>query len=521
MIGGQRDGGGTGGPEQNPHDILKFIAEVMDDLPLPIAVITYPGLVYVVSNRANTNMLCSFQGPSFGKEDFLGKAIPDIPLFKTDPTLMGALREAAETGKTVTGSVFEADAGRASGRAYKMYYCPLFQDVTETYVLRIAADVTDEVLAKREAEKSALDIVTLFNNVAEGIVIRDSEGRLLLFNQKAVEITGVSAGPYTSVQHTQLPMYYLDGRPIPPEGRLYDRMMRGEKVSEEEYLLRRPDGSIRNVIYTGGSLEDAGGNRLLLVTTFHDVTEEREEQKAKDQFISTFSAELRKPLAVVRGLIQKSREGMAGAGGGGGTGAGTDARAEERADEVEGYLSRAETELIRLTGLVNDMYTGYRVASGHVPLDRRALALSKVVGDALAQDIPGKETHKLLVSGVPEGAQIMGDRRRLADVVGSLLSNAFNYSPRGTRVWIDVKVESGAAFVRVQDEGIGIPEGELEQVFSGFHRGSNLNRRDPVGSGLSLFVSREVARRHGGDLWAERRPGGGTIMVLRLPLRNM
>ena len=100
------------------------------------------------------------------------------------------------------------------------------------------------------------------------------------------------------------------------------------------------------------------------------------------------------------------------------------------------------------------------------------------------------------------------------------MTNAFSYSPRGTRVWIDVKADGGNAYVRVEDEGIGIPEGELEEVFSGFHRGSNLTRCDPVGSGLGLFVSREVARRHGGDLWAERRPGRGTFMVLRLPLRK-
>lgn len=493
------------GTRQDAKQIVEYLGEVLDDLPLPVAVVTYPGFVYAVSNKANTALLCTALGPSLHEEGFLGKAIPDVPQFVTSTTYMGALREAAETGETVVGGLWEAASGpNGDPQVYKMYYCPLFRDGTGTYVLRIAADVTGEVMAKRDAEKSALDIISLLANVAEGVTIRDCRGRLVLRNRKADEITGISAEQASTVEGYKLEMYYPDGRRVPEEERVYHRIMRGETIVDEEFVLKRVDGQIRHIVHTSGALKDTDGNVVLTVTTFHDVTEDREQQRARDAFLSSFSRELQKPLASVKSLVGKSRQGMA----------------ERKPDEVESYLSRAEAELARVSGLVNEIHTGYRVASGQLALDHKPVDLAQVIAEVVSQGLPGRSTHRLLIAPMPTPVQVMGDAKRLAEVLTHLLTNAFNYSPDGTRVWVDVSVEGASTFVRIQDEGIGIPQGELDEVFGGFHRGSNLTKRDPGGVGLGLFVSREVARRHGGDLWAEHRAGGGTVLILRLPLRT-
>ncbi|MHB8757854.1 MAG: sensor histidine kinase, partial [Bacillota bacterium] len=108
--------------------------------------------------------------------------------------------------------------------------------------------------------------------------------------------------------------------------------------------------------------------------------------------------------------------------------------------------------------------------------------------------------------------------RRLIEVLTNLMSNAIKYTRPGGHIWVKAAVDGENVVARVEDDGIGIPEDQLDQVFEGFHRARNLTEHDPGGLGLGLFISRDISRRHGGDLWAANREGGGTVMNLKLPL---
>jgi signal transduction histidine kinase len=98
-----------------------------------------------------------------------------------------------------------------------------------------------------------------------------------------------------------------------------------------------------------------------------------------------------------------------------------------------------------------------------------------------------------------------------------VINNAVKYTPPGKRIWVDLLISDGTALLVVEDEGIGIAPSELERVFDQFYRGSK-TRDKFSGVGLGLYVSRFLARMHGGDLWAETRPQGGTVIKLSLPV---
>lgn len=378
-------------------------------------------------------------------------------------------------------------------------------DITECKRVEVerAELLAREQAARAEAERQTAQIKALLANLGEGVTIRDANGRIVLRNRKAAEITGVADEEAATIDCYPHPVQFqADGSPVPPGRELLSRIARGESIDDEEYVFRRKDGKEVRVAYTSGAVKDEDGRVTMSVTAFRDVTELRRLERSKDEFLSVMAHELRNPLAAAAGLLQLSIRRLA----------------PEAEQQVGRHLRLALIELDRLGGLISDIITGYRVSSGRLPLKLERVDLGGIVRDSVAP-YEGSSDHKWLVS--PEvGADlpVWGDGQRLTEVLANLFSNAVKYSPPSSRIWVHIDRCPDSVVVRVEDEGIGIPPDQLERVFDGFYRATNLNNRQPGGIGLGLYISRDVARRHGGDLWAETRPVGGTVMCLRLPL---
>jgi len=361
-----------------------------------------------------------------------------------------------------------------------------------------------ETQARTQAERQAGQMAALFRVLADGLAIVDSTGRAVLHNDAAATILGQTLdGDQTLYTFSANRVRALDGTLLPPYEWPVYRALRGEAFVGEELLLERPDGSQARVACSGGVVRDEQGKVSLVVTTFRDVTELRRLERAKDDFLQVLAHELRNPLAAAMGLVQLVTQRL---------GAGGDQRHTE-------HLSLAESELKRLNDLINEIIVGYRVSEGRLPLELKPINLVDVLTNAIRPYALRLLDHKLIVSPPPTPRlPVVGDAKRLTEIIANLLSNAIKYSPAGRWIWVSTLIEKRSVVVRVEDEGIGIPPDQLERVFEGFYRATNLTNRQPGGLGLGLFISRDVAKRHGGDLWAENRPGGGTTMCLRLPL---
>lgn len=360
-----------------------------------------------------------------------------------------------------------------------------------------------ERAARSEAEARAEHFQTLISIISDGVTVVDGRGEVILRNQRSAEITGVTGPDPVSGEEYPCPSVLgPDGEPVAADQTPVGRVLRGDTVRDEEIIIRRHDGSERSVIWSGGAVRDASGAVALAIISFRDVTGERQLEMAKDQVMQVLAHELRNPLAAASGLIQLVAERY------------------RTADPgwVEEHLRLAGLELARLDGLTNDILAGYQVSQGRLLLTLQPLDLADVVQKAAAQYGWGAPTHRFIVEFPAEPPiRLNGDARLLTQVVGNLLSNAFKYTPPEGTVRLCRTLEPGAVVLRVEDSGVGIPQDQLEGVFRGFYRATNLQGR-PGGLGLGLYVSRHIARSHGGDLWAESRPGGGTAMCLRLPL---
>ncbi|MDQ3637274.1 MAG: HAMP domain-containing histidine kinase [Actinomycetota bacterium] len=218
--------------------------------------------------------------------------------------------------------------------------------------------------------------------------------------------------------------------------------------------------------------------------------------RLRDLFISSVSHDLRTPLTATRaglGLLRTSASGRL------------------QPDERD-LLDNARRNTDRLGMLVDDLLAYNQLEAGTLRLDREPLDLRAVVTEAIASVHPLiREKGQTLEANMPEPLPGEGDPRRLEQAITNVLANAHQHTPGGTRIGIAGRVSGGEVSLSVDDNGPGIPQGELEAVFRRFHRlGSGRG-----GSGLGLAIARGIVELHEGRIWAESQPGeGATFQVV-------
>ena len=218
--------------------------------------------------------------------------------------------------------------------------------------------------------------------------------------------------------------------------------------------------------------------------------------RLRDLFISSVSHDLRTPLTATRaglGLLRTSASGRL------------------QPDERD-LLDNARRNTDRLGMLVDDLLAYNQLEAGTLHIDREPLDLRAVVTEAITSVHPLiREKGQTLEANMPEPLPGEGDPRRLEQAITNVLANAHQHTPGGTRIGIAGRVSGGEVSLSVDDNGPGIPQGELEAVFRRFHRlGSGRG-----GSGLGLAIARGIVELHEGRIWAESQPGeGATFQVV-------
>ena len=241
----------------------------------------------------------------------------------------------------------------------------------------------------------------------------------------------------------------------------------------------------------------AGNKGILLV--HRDITKEHEVDKMKSEFVSTVSHELRTPLASILGFTELMLH--------------KDLK-EERKNK---YLRTIYNEANRLTALINDFLDVQRMESGKQLYARNEtdiLPLLKKTADQLKETA---SNHQFTFSSDCDEAIIWGDREKLRQVFINVIGNAVKYSPDGGRIGVEVQLQGQNICIRIQDEGLGIPEEALPKLFQKFYRIDNSDRRSIGGTGLGLSIAEEVVKAHNGTITAESQEGHGAIFTICLP----
>ncbi len=234
--------------------------------------------------------------------------------------------------------------------------------------------------------------------------------------------------------------------------------------------------------------------------TAMDTAQRRQElNRLRADFTSTVSHDLRTPLTAARaalGLLETS--------------------SGERLDSGErGLLNNARRNIERLGILIVDLLATNQLEAGMLHIDRNLVDLRPIVTRVVGGMYPLiREKCQVLTLDVPGPLTVEGDARRLEQAIVNVLANANRHTSEGSRIAISVRVAAGEATLSVTDDGPGIPQAELENIFERFHRLAPAE----VGSGLGLATARVIVELHGGRIWAESRPGQGSSFHIALPL---
>ena len=236
------------------------------------------------------------------------------------------------------------------------------------------------------------------------------------------------------------------------------------------------------------------------VLEFQDITQRIVLERQKDDFLSVASHELRTPVTSIKAYAQILQQ-----------------RFRKRGDtSSEELMSKMDRQLTKLTILIRDLLDVTKMESGQLLFREGEVALNALVSRVVEEtQVTSPEHHLELELGAP--VVVWGDEDRLGQVLTNLLINALKYSSSLDAIVIRTHLEHARVVVSVQDNGVGIPAEKTPHIFERFFRVSEGNRETYPGLGLGLYISTEIVKRHGGELWVESVEGEGSTFYFSLP----
>jgi signal transduction histidine kinase len=322
------------------------------------------------------------------------------------------------------------------------------------------------------------------------------------------------------LQQHNIQIFYVDGRPIPHDQMATIRaIQQGTSVYQHQESIRHPDGSAVPVLVSAIALDPhtfplhvAAKTSVppepVALVMHQDVSALKEAEALKDEFIGIAAHELRNPLAVLQGFVQlllaqsMKKDGF------------------DLTHEQQESLTSIQQATRRLNDLTEDLLDVTRLQAGRLHLSQEPTDLVALIRRVVNRFQMTIEHHCCHVVTQMETLVVLIDIQRIEQVITNILNNAVKYSPQCDAVQITLWEDANnkQAIVSIKDDGIGIPAQQQARIFGRFVRAENVHAYGITGTGLGLYLSRELIERNGGRIWFQSVEGHGTIFFVALPL---
>jgi len=395
---------------------------------------------------------------------------------------------------------FENRTKRKDGSLINVLWSAYWSEA-ERSMFCVAHDITQRKLAEEAVKASELRIRTVIANMMVALVIITKDGRIESVNPTAERIFGYRAeemvGKHVLMLFADAKIFAIENEKDRSQfmENLYQRAL--YKIGEFDCLKRTGEDLPVDLSLTEFQTQE--GTRFM--ANILDVSERKEVERLKKEFVATVSHELRTPLTSIRGSLGLLNAGAMGS-------------LPEKAKQM---VSLAERNTLRLITLINDILDIEKLESGKLDMVFNTVAIDSVVERSLEAVRAFADQNGVKLEAQRSGANVYADGDRLVQVIVNLLSNAVKFSPKGETVTIAVEELPKWIEVKVVDHGRGIPEKYKNLLFQRFQQVETSDARKKGGTGLGLAISKGIIEQHGGSIGVDSQEGKGSVFWFRIP----
>ncbi|WP_342648612.1 ATP-binding protein [Mucilaginibacter sp. CSA2-8R] len=379
-------------------------------------------------------------------------------------------------------------------------YSPIIDtNGTVTGVLATVDDVTDRVKERRQKEFLQEQLRVTIESAELGTWYFDGKTNELVASPRVKELFGFYADEPMTLDQA-VAQIQEDYRDLVTAA--MDATVQRNKIYDVEYpIVGYHDGNTRWVKAFGKLYYAGDGSSPQFSGVLIDITNRKNEENRKNDFIAIVSHELKTPLTTAKGFTQLLR-----------------AKAHKANDAfLSGSLLKIEQQIEKMTMLIKSFLDVARLEAGKIQLNMQPFEISELLAECVAEAKSLSQHHQLTITHA-DVVTVNADKDKIAQVVSNLLSNAIKYSPKGKLVEITCTQAAGYLEVRVRDEGMGVKPQDQAHLFDRFYRVENKHTLTISGFGIGLYLCAEIIHMHKGQIGLESKIGEGSTFYFTLPL---
>jgi PAS domain S-box-containing protein len=387
-----------------------------------------------------------------------------------------------------------------------LYFIGVQNDVTrrkkaEAELSYYQGEMERKVLERTKSLKENEDYLSsIVQTIRECLIVLDPHFRVIDVNDHFLKTFKVSR------EETSGKVLYDLGNgqwDIPKLRELLENILpTNNPVEEFEVEHEFPHIGNKLMLVNAHRIELEGQFKDQILIAIEDITERRQIERRKDDFLSIASHELRTPLTTIKGYVQIMNRLMP----------------STADDKFRNVVGKTALYIDRLNNLIAELLDVSRIQTGNIELHKKPFDFDKTVAEAVDNIQAATKSHRIEVSG-NTNSTYNGDESHIVQVINNLLSNAIKYAPNGELITVHVSRVSDYIKLSVTDRGMGISRDEQKRIFDRFYRVSDIQQKFP-GMGIGLYICDQIIKNHGGTLWVESEKGKGSTFSFTLPLNN-
>jgi PAS domain S-box-containing protein len=452
-----------------------------------------PGSLVMVVGRDHT--VLTLEGDlldrlNYNRADRIGKHLAEV----TSPERYAASRELYE--RVLGGEQFRIGRKGDGGADYQVDFVPLKNESAAVYAgLIIVLDITD----LKKAEERSAKLAAIVESSDDAIISKTLDGIITSWNHAAERIYG-----YTEEEMLGQSIFKL----IPEdryeeEPQIIARLKQGERVEHFETKRVTREGRLVDFSLTISPIRDSEGVITGISKIARDISERKQDEVRKNDFIGMVSHELKTPLTSLTAIVQMANQ-----------------KLKNSEDPfLAGAMEKANTQVKRMSTMINGFLNISRLESGKIHIDKQRFNIDQLLREVVEETKLTVSSHEVLLSPCGE-LEIYADRDKISSVIFNLVSNAIKYSPKGKLVQLSCESKGNEVLVSVTDEGMGIKPADIAHVFDRYYRVQTNHTLHISGFGIGLYLSAEIIGRHDGKIWAESESGKGSTFFFTLPIQS-